>query len=78
MARNNFEGVENPKVDLEYSKTGSKHEDQFAHANDGDPSGGNISGGKVQKQPVHLYVVPFQGKSGQPDNQSTFRGKGST
>lgn len=78
MARNNFAGVENPKTTLEYSKTGSKADNQFAHPNDGDSSGGNISGGKTEKQPVRLQVQPFMGKSGQPDNQSTFRGKGST
>lgn len=42
-----------------------------------DPSGGNV----VDRAPTNhkLYQPPaFQGKSGQPDNQSTDRPKGST
>lgn len=56
----------------------TREEKQFATPSDGDPSGGNMSGGKAQKQPVRLTVASFMGRSGQPDNQSTDRGKGST
>lgn len=56
----------------------SKAERQFAHTGNGDPSGGNMSGGSSQEQPLHLRVVPFQGRSGQPDNQEIHRPKGST
>jgi hypothetical protein len=37
--------------------------------------GGNISGKGPTKQRLH-QPPNFQGKSGQSDNQSTFRGKG--
>ncbi len=56
----------------------TKEDKQFATPSDGDPSGGNMSGGKAQKQPLRLTVASFMGRSGQPDNQSTDRGKGST
>lgn len=52
-------------------------ERQFATVGEGDPSGGNSSGGNF-KQPVRLQVAPFQGRSGQPDNQDTSRAKGHT
>jgi hypothetical protein len=42
-----------------------------------DTSGGNIVGKGPTKQRLHKAPA-FQGKSGQPDNQSTNRGKGTT
>lgn len=39
--------------------------------------GGNISNAGPQKHRLH-QPPNFQGKSGQSDNQSTFRGKGRT
>lgn len=53
--------------------TGAKESNQ---ARTQDSSGGNL----VNKSPsARLYKVPpVQGKSGQPDNQSTSRPKGST
>lgn len=58
--------------------TGAVKDKQFAHPGDGDASGGNSSGGTTMKTPK-IYMSPaFQGKSGQPDNQSTNRPKGST
>lgn len=59
----------------------SKAARQFAHTGSGDPTGGNISGDGQNAQAAHpmlLKVQPFQGRSGQPDNQSTNRPKGST
>ena len=53
-------------------------ERQFANTSNGDPTGGNMSGGSAQEQPLRLTVQPFQGRSGQSDNQSTNRPKGST
>lgn len=64
--------------DGEHLPLSSKEDRQFAHVGDGDPSGGNMSGGRAQAQPLRLTVVPFQGRSGQPDNQSTNRPAGST
>ncbi len=58
--------------------TGAEKSNQFATPGDGDSSGGNSSGGKTFKQPVRYQVKPFQGRSGQPDNQDTSRPKGST
>lgn len=80
MARDNWSGAlgEVADADNQSRKDVSKEEKQFATPNDGDPSGGNMSGGKAQKQPLRLTVASFMGRSGQPDNQSTDRGKGST
>lgn len=58
--------------------TGGEKKNQFAHTGDGDSSGGNSSGGKNIKAPVLYQPASFMGKSGQPDNQSTNRGKGKT
>jgi hypothetical protein len=58
--------------------TGSEASKQFAHTGDGDSSGGNSSGGKTMQMPRVHMVQPFQGKSGQPDNQDTSRPKGTT
>lgn len=58
--------------------TGGDKSAQFAHPGDGDASGGNSSGGTTMKAPTLYQPADFQGKSGQPDNQSTNRGKGST
>jgi len=59
----------------------SKAARQFAHTGSGDPSGGNLSGdgedGDAAK-PLLLRVVPFQGRSGQSDNQDIHRPKGTT
>lgn len=57
--------------------TGAQASRQFATPSEGDASGGNLSG--HNPKPWNPYMVPaFQGKSGQPDNQSTDRPKGST
>jgi hypothetical protein len=58
--------------------TGAEKDKQFATPGDGDASGGNSSGGKTMQMPRVHMVQPFQGKSGQPDNQDTNRPKGST
>jgi hypothetical protein len=54
--------------------TGGKQDNQASM--DSDKGGGNLTG----KAPsAKLYQPPdFMGKSGQPDNQSTDRGKGRT
>lgn len=62
--------------DGEHLPLSSKEDRQFAHVGDGDPSGGNMSGGRAQAQPLRLTVVAFQGRSGQSDNQSTNRPAG--
>lgn len=56
--------------------TGSKEDNQFATTGDGDSSGGNASGPSTLKSVKTYIVQPFQGKSGQPNNQETDRGKG--
>lgn len=57
--------------------TGGKMENQ-ARTPDTDTSGGNSTGGTTMKAP-RLHQPPnFMGQSGQPDNQSTSRPKGST
>lgn len=59
------------------SARGSAAERQYAHTGDTMTDGGN-TGGRTLKS-VKPYMVPeFQGRSGQPDNQSTNRGKGRT
>lgn len=58
----------------------SKAERQFAHTGSGDPSGGNLSGDGEDGDAGHPFqprVAPFQGRSGQSDNQDIFRPKGS-
>lgn len=72
--------------DLERSKTGGLQKDhtrgekasrQNAVTGEYMTDGGNSAGDSMK--PVHPYIVQeFQGRSGQPDNQSTNRGKGST
>lgn len=72
--------------DLPRSKTGGLQKDeaksdkssrQFANTGEFMSDGGN-SNGKTMKG-VHPYIVKeFQGRSGQPDNQSISRPKGST
>lgn len=57
----------------------SKARRQFAHTGSGDPSGGNLSGDGEDgdaARPMHLRVAPFQGRSGQSDNQDVHRPKG--
>jgi hypothetical protein len=79
MARDNWGSLKAAHdADNTSRKDTTKEEKQFATPSDGDPSGGNMSGGVAQKQPIRLTVAAFQGRSGQPDNQSTDRGKGST
>jgi hypothetical protein len=57
---------------------GDKASRQFASTGEvGTGLGGVNSSGRTLK-PVQPYIVPeFQGRSGQPDNQSTYRPKGS-
>lgn len=72
--------------DVPRSKTGGLQKDearsdrasrQFAHTGETMTDGGNSSGRTLKA--VHPYIVPeFQGRSGQPDNQSISRPKGST
>lgn len=59
------------------SARSSKAERQFAHTGETMTDGGNSSGRTLKA--VFPSIVPeFQGRSGQPDNQSTSRPKGST
>lgn len=58
--------------------TGANKSNQFSIPGDGDASGGNVSGGKGGVKATLHQPPDFQGKSGQPDNQSTSRPKGST
>lgn len=58
--------------------TGADKSRQFATPGDGDKSGGNLSGSGSPKHPTLYQPASFQGKSGQPNNQSTSRPKGST
>lgn len=51
---------------------------QAATPGDGDSSGGNMSGGSKQKAAILFQPSDFMGKSGQSDNQSTNRPKGTT
>lgn len=56
---------------------GDRTSRQFAHTGETMTDGGNSSGRTLKS--VHPYIVQeFQGRSGQPDNQSTSRPKGST
>ena len=55
--------------------TGGDLNKQAANSGKPDTSGGN-SLGSTLKAPLPYGVPAFQGKSGQPDNQSTSRGKG--
>lgn len=57
--------------------TGASWSKQAPNSGQPDKSGGNLSGGNGVKATLHQPPA-FQGKSGQPDNQSTFRGKGTT
>lgn len=56
--------------------TGADVKNQVSIPGDGDASGGNSSGGKSPKAPTLHQPPNFMGESGQPDNQSTDRGKG--
>jgi hypothetical protein len=58
--------------------TGGSASRQAATPGDGDKSGGNSSGGKSPQAPKLYQPANFMGQSGQPDNQSTNRGKGRT
>ena len=56
---------------------GSESSRQFSNTGEDMPEGGNSAGRTVSG--VNAYMVPdFQGRSGQPDNQSVNRPKGST
>lgn len=79
MARNDFEGTKlSNNAEVQYDHSNAAKDRQFATASDGDPSGGNCSA-KGPLKPWNPYFVPdFMGRSGQPDNQSTSRAKGST
>ncbi len=60
----------------DYSRS-DKESRQFAETGEFMTDGGNSAGRSMK--PVQPYIVQeFQGRSGQPDNQSTNRGKGST
>lgn len=56
------------------SKQSQEAVDQYSKQ---DTSGGNIVG-KAPNPPTLFQPASFMGKSGQPDNQSTNRGKGRT
>jgi hypothetical protein len=57
--------------------TGADQSAQHPNSGKQDPSGGNMVGGDGVSS--KLYQPPaFMGMSGQPDNQSTDRPKGST
>jgi hypothetical protein len=86
MSRDNF-GAGPAEVKAEGNRyndadeRSSKAMRQFAHTGSGDPSGGNLSGDGEDgnaSHPMLLRVAPFQGRSGQPDNQDIHRPKGST
>lgn len=55
----------------------SKDSRQFAHPSEVMTDGGNSSG-RTLKAVDPYFAANFQGKSGQPDNQSTNRGPGRT
>lgn len=59
------------------SDRGSKESRQFANTGEGMPEGGN-SAGRTLKPVSPYFAADFQGRSGQPDNQSINRGKGRT
>lgn len=57
--------------------TGGSWAKQAPNSGQPDKSGGNLVGGNGIKATLHQPPA-FMGKSGQPDNQSTSRPKGST